>query len=416
MTDVYQHAVDVHEQFSDHIDVDVEDVEARLDTLINEYRVPAEEARRSVVSHYLDEAGLEREDIRGESESRKIESVSASEQWIDVTAKVLELWEPRSESVAQVGLIGDETGTIKFTKWAKSNLPELEEERTYHLGNVVTDEYRERFSVKLNRTTEIEEAEQDLEVEAPDSGRSESEVIELAAIDADEQWIDVTAKVTDLWEPHSESIAQVGLIGDESGTTKFVSFATSDLPELEEGAVYQLRNLVTDEYQGDFSVKLNRTTEIERLEEDLEVGDNTVKSEGILVDIQNGSGLIKRCPQEDCTRVLQNGRCSEHGEVDGEFDLRIKGVLDDGKEVQETIFDREATEQVGGIDLEEAKEMAMDALDTTVVADEISETVLGRYYRVAGPTLGRYLLVNEMEEISEPAADPEELLIKARSI
>ena len=58
----------------------------------------------------------------------------------------------------------------------------------------------------------------------------------------------------------------------------------------------------------------------------------------------------------------------------------------------------------------------MDALDTTVVADEISETVLGRYYRVAGPTLGRYLLVNEMEEISEPAADPEELLIKARSI
>ncbi|PSP72749.1 replication protein A [Halobacteriales archaeon QS_3_64_16] len=416
MTDVHQHAVDIHEQFSDHIDVDVEDVEARLDTLINEYRVPAEEARRSVVSHYLDEAGLEREDIRGESESRKIESVDAPEQWIDVTAKILELWEPRSESVAQVGLIGDETGTIKFTKWAKSDLPELEEGTTYHLGNVVTDEYQERFSVKLNRTTEIEEAEEDIAVEAPDSERSESEAIELAAIDTDEQWIDVTAKVTDLWEPRSESISQVGLIGDESGTTKFVSFATSDLPELEEGAVYQLRNLVTDEYQGDFSVKLNRTTEIERIEEGLEVGDNTVESEGILIDIQNGSGLIKRCPQEDCTRVLQNGRCSEHGEVDGEFDLRIKGVLDDGKEVQETIFDREATEELGGIDLEEAKEMAMDALDTTVVADEISEKVLGRYYRVAGPTLGRYLLVNEMAEISGPTADPEELLIKARSI
>jgi replication factor A1 len=416
MTDVHQHAVDIHEQFSEHIDVDVEDVEARLDTLVNEYRVPAEEARRSVVSHYLEEAGLEREDIRGESESRKIESVNAPEQWIDVTVKILELWEPRSESVAQVGLIGDETGTIKFTKWAKSDLPELEEGRTYHLRNVVTDEYQERFSVKLNRTTEIEEADEDLEVEAPDSGRSESEAIELAAIDTDEQWIDVTAKVTDLWEPRSESIAQVGLIGDESGTTKFVSFATSDLPELEEGAVYRLTNLVTDEYQGDFSVKLNRTTGIERLEEDLEVGDNTVESEGILVDIQNGSGLIKRCPQGDCTRVLQNGRCSEHGEVDGEFDLRIKGVLDDGKEVQETIFDREATEALGGIDLEEAKEMAMDALDTTVVADEISEKVLGRYYRVAGPTLGRYLLVNEMEEITGPTADPEELLIKARSI
>ena len=240
--------------------------------------------------------------------------------------------------------------------------------------------------------------------------------VELAAIDTDEQWIDVTAKVTELWEPRSESISQVGLLGDQSGATKFVSFATSELPELDEGAVYRLENVVTDEYQGDFSVKLNRTTSIERVEEDIEVGDNTVEAEGVLIDIQNGSGLIKRCPNDDCTRVLQNGRCSEHGEVEGEFDLRIKGVLDDGNEVQETIFDREATAELGGIGLEEAKEMAMDALDTTVVADEINETVLGRYYRVSGPTLGRYLLVNEMAEISGPTTDPEELLIKARSI
>jgi replication factor A1 len=416
MTDVHQHAVDVHEQFSNHTDVGVDEIEERLDTLVNEYRVPAEEARRSVVSHYLEEAGLEREDIRGESESRTIGSVDAPEQWIDLTAKVIELWEPRSESVAQVGLLGDETGTIKFTKWSKSDLPALEEGGTYHLGNVVTDEYQERFSVKLNRTTEIEETEEEIEVDAPESERGANEEIELAAIDTDEQWIDVTAKVTELWEPRSESISQVGLLGDESGTAKFVSFGTSELPELEEDAVYRLENVVTDEYQGDFSVKLNRTTGIERIEEELEVGDNTVESEGVLVDIQHGSGLIKRCPEADCTRVLQNGRCSEHGEVNGEFDLRIKGVLDDGKSVQETIFDREATEQVGDISLEEAKEMAMDALDTTVVADEISERILGRYYRVSGPTLGRYLLVNGMERIADPAADPEELLIKARSI
>ena len=416
MTDVHQHAVDVHEQFSDHIDVRVDEVEDRLDTLVNEYRVPVQEARRSVVSHYLDEAGLEREDIRGESASVKIEEIDTDEQWLDVTAKVVQLWEPRSESISQVGLLGDETGTIKFVSFATSDLPDLEEGTTYHLSNVVTDEYQERFSVKLNRTTEIEEADEDIDVDAPEGERGENKEIELAAIDADEQWIDVTAKVTELWEPRSESISQVGLLGDQSGTTKFVSFATSDLPELEEGAVYRLTNLVTDEYQGDFSVKLNRTTEIERLEEDIEVGDNTVEAEGVLIDVQNGSGLIKRCPEADCTRVLQNGRCSEHGEVDGEFDLRVKGVLDDGSAVQETIFDREATEELGGISLEEAKEMAMDALDTTVVADEISEKVLGRYYRVSGPTLGRYLLVNEMDEIAGPTADPEELLIKARSI
>ena len=309
MSDVRQHADDIHAQFSDHIDVDVEDVEERLTTLVDEYKVPMDEARRSVTNHYLEEAGLEREDISGgDSEAANIEDVDEPEEWIDLTAKVIELWDPRSDSVAQVGLLGDPTGTIKFTKWAKS-----------------------------------------------------------------------------------------------------------DLPALEEGSVYELRNVVTDEYQGRYSVKLNSTTVIEERDEDIEVGNDTSEVEGALVDMQRGSGLIKRCPEEDCTRVLQNGRCSEHGEAEGEFDLRIKAVIDDGTEVHEVIFDREATEELTGITLEEAKDMAMDALDTTVVADEMAADTLGRYYRVSGPTMGRYLLANDTELLDEPA-DAESVLITARSI
>ncbi len=309
MSDVRQHAEDVHEQFSDHLDVAVEDVEERLRTLVDEYKVPIDEARRSVTNHYLEEAGLEREDIsRGGSEAVSIEDVDEPEQWIDLTAKVIELWEPRSDSIAQVGLLGDPTGTIKFTKWAKS-----------------------------------------------------------------------------------------------------------ELPALEEGGVYELRNVVTDEYQGRYSVKLNSTTVIEELEEDLEVGDDTSEIEGALIDMQSGSGLIKRCPEEDCTRVLQNGRCNEHGEVDGEFDLRIKAVVDDGIDAHEVIFDKEATEDLTGLSLEEAKEMAMDALDTTIVADEIAAKILGTYYRIEGPTFGRYVLADDVEELDAPA-DAEDLLIKARSM
>ncbi|USZ66964.1 replication factor A [Halorussus salilacus] len=311
MSDVRQHAEEIREQFSEHLDLTADEVEQRLDNLVNEYRVPLEEARRSVVSHYLDEAGLERDDIRtggGGTEKVNVEDIDEDEQWIGLTAKVVDLWDPRSDAVGQVGLLGDETGTTKFTKWAKS-----------------------------------------------------------------------------------------------------------DLPELEEGKVYRLGNVVTDEYQGNYSVKLNRTTTIEELDEDIEVGDDTAEVEGALVDIQSGSGLIKRCPEEDCTRVLQNGRCSEHGEVEGEFDLRIKGVLDDGEEVREVILDEEATEEFTGIGLEEAQDMAMDALDTTVVAEEMRERTLGKYYRVRGPTMGRYLLADEVEELAGPT-NAEDVLIKARSM
>jgi len=234
-------------------------------------------------------------------------------------------------------------------------------------------------------------------------------------INQDEQWVDLRVKLVDLWDPRSDSISQVGLLGDESGTIKFVAFETSELEQLEEGKAYELSNVVTDEYQGTYSVKLNRTTTITEINEEIEVGDNSETVEGALVDVQSGSGLIKRCPEENCTRVLQNGRCAEHGEVDGEFDLRIKAVLDDGHEVQDVIFNREATEELTGIELDEAKQLAKDALDTTVVADEMRADILGRYFTVTGPTLGRYVLANEFEQHDGPA-DAESVLIKARSI
>jgi replication factor A1 len=310
MSDLDTTTDQIYERFAPEIEgLAREDIHERLDTLVNEYRVPLDEATRSVTSAYAEEAGIDQDSVGGE----------------------------------------------------------------------------------------------------------ENELRPVGDIEEDEAWIDVEVTVTDLWEPRSESIAQVGLVGDASGTSKFVSFSTSDLPELEEGASYRLSNVVTDEYQGDYSIKLNRTTIITELEESVEVGDDSTTVEGALIDIQSGSGLIKRCPEEDCTRVLQNGRCSEHGEGEGEFDLRIKGVLDDGKEVQELIFDQEATERLTEITLEQAKEMAMDALDTSVVSEEIRAEVLGSYYRVTGPTFGRYVLANETEELAEPV-DVESTLIRARSL
>ena len=306
-TDLRTQATEIHEEFSDQLDITVEEVEARLDTLVNEYRVPMDEARRSVTNTYLDEAGIDRDDLMGGDERVSIGEIDSPEEWVDVTAKVVELRNPDSDAIAQAGTLGDETGTIEFVSWSKS-----------------------------------------------------------------------------------------------------------ELPTVKKGEVYRLGNVVTEEYEGQFSVKLNSTTTIEQVDTELEVSNDNTEVEGALVDIQSGSGLIKRCPEEDCTRVLQNGRCAEHGEGDGEFDLRIKGVIDDGTAVQDVIFDRDMTEELTGISLEEAQEMAMDALDTSVVAEEMDKRLLGRYYRVAGPEFNRYVLADEVTVPEQP--DHEATLIKARSI
>nr|WP_185977388.1 hypothetical protein [Haloglomus irregulare] len=241
---------------------------------------------------------------------------------------------------------------------------------------------------------------------------SRFERVLLDDVEEADQWIDIVAEVVDLWEPRSETIAQVGLLGDESGRLKFVKWESAGLPELVEGETYCFQNIVTDEYQGRYSVSLNSATVVEPSETTVSAAAEGVTIGGTIVDVQEGSGLIKRCPEADCTRVLSGGRCAEHGAVEGEFDLRIKAVVDDGSRSINAIFDAEATAAVSGLSMEEAQAMAMDALDTGVVVDALIERVLGQPCRLTGPVVGEYFLVDDVasgptdEDLSSDQLDP----------
>jgi replication factor A1 len=290
--------------------------------------------------------------------------------------------------------VGDETGAIKFVKWVKADLPDLVDGKSYLLKNLVTDEFQGRFSVKLNRTSQIELLDVDVEAKPASKAAQQVNVVEICEPGL---WVDLKVKVAKLWEKNSDAISQSGLVGDETGTIKFVKWVKADLPDLEEGKSYLLKNLVTDEFQGSFSVKLNRTSQIEPLDVDVDIGSVSAEFSGALVDVQKGSGLIKRCPV--CRRSLAKGVCNEHGKVDGTYDLRIKAVLDDGCRVQDVLINRETTERLVNLTLEEAKQMAMEALDHEVVRSLIESKLMGRYYSITGPRIDRYLLVESINEI-----------------
>jgi len=375
------------------IEVPDEDIESRLKKLIVDFRVPEGEARRSVLNYFFKEHGIVPQ-VRGGSEKVKIADIKEAGKWVDLEIKVLDLWEPASETISQTGLVGDKTGSMKFVKWAKSELPNLELGHSYILKNVVTDEFQSRFSVKLNRTSQIEPLEEDVDAKPASKAARPAKVVD---INEPGLWVDLTVKVAQLWETNSESISQSGLVGDETGTIKFVKWVKADLPDMEEGKSYLLKNLVTDEFQGRFSVKLNRTSQIEPLDEDVEIGSVAAEFSGALVDVQKGSGLIKRCPV--CKRSLAKGVCGEHGKVEGSYDLRIKAVLDDGRRAQDVLVNRETTERLVGLTLEEAKQMAMEALDHEVVRSLIESKLMGRYYSITGPRIDRYLLVESINEI-----------------
>lgn len=192
-------------------------------------------------------------------------AINSADEWIDLEVRVLELWSPNSDSVAQVGLLGDSSGVTKFVSWAASNVPRLEEGASYSLSTVVTDEYDGRFSVNLNSKTDVEE------ITGPAAKREQlaaeiPHAVALDTIDTEDEWVDVQAEVQQLWEPNSESIAQVGLLADSTGRIKFVSWEDADLPELEEGERYKFEAVVTDEHEGRHSVNMNSATDIEHLD------------------------------------------------------------------------------------------------------------------------------------------------------
>jgi len=86
----------------------------------------------------------------------EVENIVAPGIWADIEVRILDLWEPKSDRIDQVGLAEDKTGAIKFVKWANvTGIPELEKGERYLFKNVVSDEYLGRFSIKLTTRSKV---------------------------------------------------------------------------------------------------------------------------------------------------------------------------------------------------------------------------------------------------------------------
>ena len=174
------------------------------------------------------------------------------------------------------------------------------------------------------------------------AGFANQNPVKISELIEDNKWCTFNAKVSILWEPKHEKILQTGVLGDETGTVVFTTWRSSGAPVLEEGKCYLFKNVVTSEWQGRVSIKVNKNSEITAFSGDITIAKKLVTVVGAMVDLQQGSGLIKRCPE--CNRSLVKGACADHGKVEGVYDLRIKGVIDDGVTSQDVILNRKLTE------------------------------------------------------------------------
>ncbi len=229
-------------------------------------------------------------------------------------------------------------------------------------------------------------------------------LVTVDQVKADNEWLSLKAKVVQIWENRSDKVCKTGLIGDATGVIKFTVFEKNSdiLPNgFQEGRSYQFENMVSSVWQGQFSVKGNKNSKITPLTEEIAISRRTVTLTGVITTISSGSGLIKRCPE--CSRALTRGSCGEHGKVEGVFDLRIKAVLSPfgTNDLIDLIVSAEPTERLTGLSIAKAREIAMEALDAGVIADQMKKQLIGRYFDVTGAMMqSNNMLVEKIEPAS----------------
>lgn len=391
--------------------VDKQKVETKLRRLVDEFGVPPAEAERSVTNDLYKEfnipvAGPTPANGTGDGRQQKKIAEAVPGEWVTVEGKVVALAKPASPAIAQSGIIADESGGIRFVVWTKSNAPAMTEGGWYRIESAVVDEYKGIPSLKVHSGTTIKElGTTDPLIPAP-----------VAIKDLRTGVGSVRAKVIQEWEVTHDRMLQSGILGDETGTIKFVIWKEPGKERLSVDSVYSVFYAQVDEFNGRLSLNLTSAT-IMQEDGDLPTisgGDEQVS--GAIVHIAPGSGIIKRCPVEGCNRALsRQNYCPVHEiQPNFKYDLRIKGWLDDGKKTHNILLQRDVVEALTGITLDQAKEIAENnPLGMDEVFLRMRDALLGRYVVCKGREIDNRVLVNSCEHMKFNSSEHAALLNRA---
>lgn len=420
--------IDSHaEGLASDLGVDKEEVAADLENLV-EYDVPIDEAKQSLRRKYGSDSGS-----GSGPTSSHIGEITTSESSVTITGCVLTAGKRTiryngDDHTISEGEIADETGKISYTAWEDFG---LDTGATITVGNAGVREWDGEPELNLGENTTVTSVDESLNVPYDIGGeRSLSDlapgdrgrVLEVVVSEVEERTIDGRDGPTDILS---------GVLADEMARLPFTDWDPH--PAIEEGESLRLEDCYIREFRGVPSINLSEFTTVISLDKDVDATESASRKQigeavsgggvfdvafvGNVLAIRDGSGLIQRCPE--CNRVIQNGQCRSHGNVDGTDDLRVKAILDDGTGTVTVVLDRELTERVYGGTLEDALSSARDAMDKEVVADSIAADIVGKEHRVRGSLsvddYGANLDAAEFEEVTdEPEARAQTLLTEVK--
>ena len=375
-----------------------EELEKELKKFL-EYGVPLEHAKQTLLKKFGGEAN-----IPASKERTLIADLEPDKSSVNLLCRVISI-NPK-EIVARgekrkifYGILGDESSTTSFTAWKDF---EIEKGDILEISNAYTREWQGTTQINLGDRTKVEKTTED---KLPESNY-ELRDYKINDLRSGLVEIKITGKILDIKEREVEVDGEKkkvfsGTIGDETGKAQYTSWHDF---KLKKGDVVKISGGYVKSWKGIPQLTFDEKATVEKLTDDkisksdiktqkmpLHVlvekrGALDVEVEGTVIEIRSGSGFILRCPQ--CNRVLQNGSCTIHGDVDGVPDIRIKLVIDDGTGSVNGIIGRELTEKLFDMGLDEWKKLAEKSKDGDKVMEKIDNMLFAHRITMQGNALG----------------------------
>ncbi len=299
------------------------------------------------------------------------------------------------------GLLGDETGTRPYTSWRA--LEGLEKGDVVAIKGAYTKEFNGEIQINFGDRCRLEKRDAS---ELPEI-KQEVKDVTVADLQPGLRGFRVKGRILDVSE--REVVARgepkklwSGQFADETGKVEYTSWHDHGLEAgqavtIEGGYIRSFRGV--PQFNFDADAKIEKGAKGLPPAEDLDLSPVVTLAEVIerananditvvatLLEVRPGSGVVFRCSDASCSRVLANGMCRLHGKQEdgGQPDLRVKAVLDDGTGAINMVATRAITEQLTGKDLDTCLAEARNAMRYEIIQDQLAEKLTGRVFELRG--------------------------------
>ena len=159
--DIVEIRKEIQDQFAENdVKLTAKEVDEKLNKLIINFKVPVNEAKMNVVKSFNKAHSLEVKS--GGTSSDALISTLKDGQWANLAVCCEKIWDASHESISQTGRIADPSGNISFTSWNNANVLKMEEGKSYKISNIVINSYNDDLQVSMNKTSCIEELNEEI--------------------------------------------------------------------------------------------------------------------------------------------------------------------------------------------------------------------------------------------------------------